>query len=85
LNSGLHASRAGILPPEPHLQSIFALVILDMRSEELFTGAGLKPQFPISASQIARITDVSHYAQHIISVLTCKALIHFDLFVYGVR
>jgi hypothetical protein len=43
LNSGFHACKAGTLPFEPHLQSIFALVILEMGFLKLFTGVGLEP------------------------------------------
>jgi hypothetical protein len=45
LNSGLYTCKAGALPLEPHLQSNFALVILEMGgSQELFAQAGLEPQ-----------------------------------------
>jgi hypothetical protein len=56
-NSGLCACKAGLyLPLEPYLQSIFALVILEMGYFELFAWVGLKSQ----SSQVARITGVSH-------------------------
>jgi hypothetical protein len=42
LNSSLRICKAGALPLEPHLQYIFALVILDMGFCELFAWAGLK-------------------------------------------
>jgi hypothetical protein len=42
--SGLWAFKAGALSLEPHLQSILALVILEIGSPELFSGAVLEPQ-----------------------------------------
>jgi hypothetical protein len=36
LNLGLQACKAGAQPPEPHLQPIFAMVILEMGSWQLF-------------------------------------------------
>jgi hypothetical protein len=42
LNSGFCACKAGTLPPEPHLQSIFALVILEMGSLQLSAQTGLE-------------------------------------------
>jgi hypothetical protein len=41
LNSGLCSHKAGILLLEPHLQSIFALVVLEIGSQELVAWAGL--------------------------------------------
>jgi hypothetical protein len=43
LNSGLHACNVGILPIEPYLQSIFALVIWEKGCYKLFAQVGLKP------------------------------------------
>jgi hypothetical protein len=45
LNSGHCAHKAGSLQLEPDLQSIFALVILEMRYFELFAPAGHRPRF----------------------------------------
>jgi hypothetical protein len=56
--------KVGTVPHEPHLQSIFALVILEIGSRELFAWAGLGPlSSQISASHVAGITGMSHYAQ----------------------
>jgi hypothetical protein len=61
LNSGLCACKAGAILLEPHVQSIFSLVILEVE--------GLANYLPrlasalvllISASHIARITGLSH-------------------------
>jgi hypothetical protein len=38
----LHTCKAGTLPLEPHLQSIFALVILEMGSHKVFAQTGLE-------------------------------------------
>jgi hypothetical protein len=46
LNSGLHASQADTSQLEPHLHSIFDLVVLKMRSHKLFDLAGLEPWSP---------------------------------------
>jgi hypothetical protein len=43
LNSGFHTYKAGSLMLEPHLQFIFALLILEMGSLELFVWTGLEP------------------------------------------
>jgi hypothetical protein len=44
----LRANKAGACKGgtllEPHLQFIFALIVLEMRSRELFVQAGLEPQ-----------------------------------------
>jgi cadmium resistance protein CadD (predicted permease) len=40
----LQACKIGTQTLEPHLQSIFALVILEMGSHELFAPCGLEPQ-----------------------------------------
>jgi hypothetical protein len=42
LNSGLHGCKAGVLPLESHLQSVFVLGILEMGFQELFAWAGLQ-------------------------------------------
>jgi hypothetical protein len=46
----------------------FALIILEIGSQELFARAGLNNLLPISASQIGRITGISHWglANHVI-------------------
>jgi hypothetical protein len=46
LNSELHTCKAGTLLLEPQLQSIFALVILEMGSHELFAQTNLEQQPP---------------------------------------
>jgi hypothetical protein len=43
MNERLHTCKAGVLPLEPHLQSIFGLVILEMGFYEQFAWAGLEP------------------------------------------
>jgi hypothetical protein len=72
LKSGLHTSKAGTLPVEPYLKSVFALVILEMGSCKLLAQALLKP--PISASQVARIIGVSHQAPHQVEFLISSTL-----------
>jgi hypothetical protein len=64
LNSGLHTHKAGALLLEPHLQSIFALIIFgDGVSRTIFPGWPLTTILQISASQIAGITGVSSWHQ----------------------
>jgi hypothetical protein len=55
MNSGLRVCIAGALPLEPHLQSIFLRLFWSWDLE-----LASKTVLPISASQVARITDVSH-------------------------
>jgi hypothetical protein len=50
LNSGLHSCKAGTLPLEPLSPVHFALVILEMGSQELFSQAGLEQQSSLSQS-----------------------------------
>jgi hypothetical protein len=42
LNSGLYTCKTVAVPLESYLQSIFALIVLEMGSLELFAWAGLK-------------------------------------------
>jgi hypothetical protein len=51
LNSGFLTCKAGALPLEPHLQSMFC-------SRYFGDGGGL--ELPVSASQVAGITDKRH-------------------------
>jgi hypothetical protein len=59
LNSGFHICKAGTLPLEPHLHSILLWLFWRWESHELFAQSGLK----LRSSQVARITDVSHWHQ----------------------
>jgi hypothetical protein len=62
LNLELYSCKAGTLLPEPYIESILTLVILEMRVSQM-----IHPGWPqttillISASQVARITSVSHW------------------------
>jgi hypothetical protein len=58
LNSGLHT-----LPLEPHLQSICCSYFGDGVSRTICPGWSWIMIFLISASQVARITDLSHLTQ----------------------
>jgi hypothetical protein len=62
LNSGPHSCQAGALPLESLHQPFFVLGIFEIGSHNLFAWTGFKPRFSISASQVARITDISHSA-----------------------
>jgi hypothetical protein len=64
LNLGLHACKTGILPLEPHLQSILLLLFFWRWGGEVLQTICLgwlqNSILPVSASQVARITGVSH-------------------------
>jgi hypothetical protein len=60
-NSGLCARKADILPFEPHLQSIFLWLIWRWVLQTIYSGLPRTTILPISASQVARITGVSHW------------------------
>jgi hypothetical protein len=61
VNSGLLTCKTGTLPLEPRLPVHFTLVILEMGFYKLFVPTGFKSLIlPISASQVARITGMSH-------------------------
>jgi hypothetical protein len=60
LNSQLHTCKAGALLLKPHLQSILLWLFGDGGSRTIFLGWPGTTIFLISASQVARITGVSH-------------------------
>jgi hypothetical protein len=61
LNSGLHICKTGVLLLEPHLKYIFALGYFgDEVLQTVCQGWPRTMILPISASEIARITGVSH-------------------------
>jgi hypothetical protein len=56
-----------------HTSSSFALVILEIGSSELFAQAGLNVILQISASQVPRFIDVSHW--HLAQILIFKNIL----------
>jgi hypothetical protein len=55
----------------------FALVTLEMGSRELFAQAGFEPQSSQSVSQVAKVTDVSHWC---LALLFFLILISFPIY-----
>jgi hypothetical protein len=62
LNSGLHTGKAGALFLEPHLQSIWLWLFWRWVSWGISLSYPWTTSLPISASQVSRITGVSHCA-----------------------
>jgi hypothetical protein len=61
LNTGFHACKVGTLPLEQYFQSIFVLIILEKGVSWTVCPGWLQTlTLPVLASQVARITGVSH-------------------------
>jgi hypothetical protein len=58
LNSGLHTCKTGALPLEPHLRAVLDWLSWRWGSQTICSGWPSAMIFPISASQVARITGV---------------------------
>jgi hypothetical protein len=63
-NSGLHTCKAGALPLEPHLQSIWLWLFWGWDLSNCLPCWYLNSFLPISASQVARIIGVTTGARH---------------------
>jgi hypothetical protein len=61
LNSGLHICKASALLLEPHLQSLFSGYFRDRTLRTICLAWLQTTILPISASQVARVTGVSHW------------------------